>query len=450
MQFEKTGLWRRAFAPKKGAEHGDQRLRLAESHRRSWKRAIVLAAQIARDLPNLTLHDEKHFTALWQRADLIAGRNYSLNPVETFVLGSAILLHDAGHTVSAYPGGLEGIEKTPQWQDSLVGILRDGDGEPPPDELLRNPPSDVQSRALFETLRTLHAEHAATLGELSFVHPSTNEDLFLFQDDELRTHLGETIGLIAASHHWDVQELEIRLRQQQGVPAGFPSEWAVNPIKLACLLRCADAVQIDQERAPDFSYALLRLKGLSESHWRGQNRLAVPTVSRDAAEALLFTSTRAFRPADADAWWIGHDAIVIANRELEACARLMKDLRIDPFAITRVQDADSPMRLAKHVQVDGWRPVAAEIKVASVDQLVAMLGGEHLYGRDLAVPLRELVQNAADAIRARAGLEQSVADYSGTITIRLEAGKKDDLEGFWLRVEDNGIGMSEHRLTGPL
>jgi hypothetical protein len=450
VKFENTGLWQCAFDSGKRASHSPERQRLAESYRRFWGRATTLAGQIAHALPNLTLHDEQHFEALWQRADLIAGQGHSLNPMETFVFGGAILLHDAGHAVNAYPGGLSGIEKTPQWQDNLVTILRGENGEPPSEELLANPSPESRQKALFETLRTLHAEHAKILADMLFTNETTNETSFLIEDAELRTHLGETIGLVAASHHWSIDELELKLRRRVGVPANFPQGWAVDPIKLACLLRCADAVQIDQERAPDFSYALLRLKGLSESHWRGQNRLAVPTVDPRATEALLFTSTRSFGPGDADAWWIACDAIAMANRELVASARLLRDLGIKPFAITRVQDAEAPGRLARHVQVSGWRPVAAEIKIARIDHVVAILGGEHLYGRDLAVPLRELIQNADDAIRARREMEKENSDFVGRITIRLELKNDGNRQDFWLHVEDNGIGMSERRLTGPL
>jgi hypothetical protein len=133
-----------------------------------------------------------------------------------------------------------------------------------------------------------------------------------------------------------------------------------------------DAVQIDQARAPDFSYAL----GLLGSHWRGQNRLAIPTRDRGIPEALLFTSTRTFEPADADAWWIAYDAIALADRELQAYSRLLKDLGLQPFSVTHVKDAGSPERLAKLVQVHGWQPILPEVKVAKVEQLVAMFGGE--------------------------------------------------------------------------
>src|SRR5690349_2129780 len=124
MEFEQTGLWRRTLGGRAKAGQGQRgRERLKEAYRRFWERGVTLASQIAKDLPSLTLHDERHFEALWQRADLIAGPNYHINPLEAFVLGGAILLHDAGHAVIAYEGGFPEIQRSPQWRDNLTAAL---------------------------------------------------------------------------------------------------------------------------------------------------------------------------------------------------------------------------------------------------------------------------------------------------------------------------------------
>jgi hypothetical protein len=106
----------------------------------------------------------------------------------------------------------------------------------------------------------------------------------------------------------------------------MPLNWTIRPVVLACLLRCADAAQLDQQRAPDFLYALLQLRGVSERHWRAQNRLATPLVDPDDPSALLFTSTRPLEERDTDAWWIAFDAIQVASRELRAADAVLRDL----------------------------------------------------------------------------------------------------------------------------
>src|SRR5665213_1207850 len=61
-------------------------------------------------------------------------------------------------------------------------------------------------------------------------------------------------------------------------------------------------------------------------------------------------------------------------------------------------------------------------------------------------PLRELIQNASDAVRARRLLIEEDTSW-GKISIAIRQEKKGE---WWLHVTDNGIGMSERILTGPL
>lgn len=442
--YERTRLWSNALSAGGDALDRAAKERLRTAYRQFWSNAVTLSRQIQRDLPNLTLHDESHFEALWGRADQIAGPSYALTPLEVFVLGGAILLHDAANSVAAFPGGLREIHGTPEWKDAAAEWLeRRGEGSAA-GEL----PEEAQGPVLFEALRALHAPRAETLASMQV---RTDDATYrLFPDDQLREHLGGLIGSIAASHHWDVSALPARLRGPRGALTGMPANWTIRPVMLACLLRCADATQLDQRRAPDFLYGLLQLRGVSERHWRAQNRLATPFVDPNDSHALLFTSTMPFREQDADAWWIAFDAIQVANRELQAADSLLRDLKLPPFAVNRIRGADSPARLAEHVSVQGWRPVSAEVKVGRVDKIVDMFGGDKLYGHDLSVPLRELIQNAADAVRLRRELEPSGSHDEGQVTVRLSRVTEEEASDFRLSVEDDGIGMSEAVLTGPL
>ncbi len=445
MKFENTNLWRNSLGSV-SLENAEQLERLRSVYKVFWDNACQLAAQISRELHPLTLHDQAHFIALWDRADQIAGPEFRLTPAEAFVFGGAILLHDAANTTAAFKGGLEEIRNTPEWKD-IVSDMSEKDDTSPPIALS----SEQSVQALLLTLRTLHGRQAERLGDLSFSNDRTGDSVHLINDDQLRTHLGPIIGLIAASHHWDIHELEKRLKPKvMGAIAGFSRDWTIRPILLACLLRCADAIQIDQSRAPDFLYAILRLRGISEIHWRAQNRIAAPAPDPDDHKSLVFSSTKPYLEQDADAWWIAHDAIQVAHSELQASSILLNDLRFPTFAIDRIRNAESPERLAKVLEAKGWRPISAEVKINRVDRIVEMFGGTKLYGNEWSVPLRELIQNAADAIKLRRDAELPGSDFEGRITVRLERDHVNGAEGFWLRVEDDGLGMSEEGLTGPL
>lgn len=420
-----------------------QRERLRSAYRSFWENAVVLSNEIQRDAPNLTLHNEAHFDALWIAADQIAGKDLTLTPLETFVLGGAILLHDNANSLAAFPGGIDVLKKTPEWRDAVSEKIANSSENSLNEDLT----PEQLSAVLFDVLRNLHAERAKTLSALSVTQ--NGRTFHLIQDDQLRTHLGEIMGLVAASHHWDIATLSSRLPSIRGALGGMPQTWSLRPILLACLLRCADATQLDQQRAPDFLYAMLRLRGVSESHWRAQNRLSSPVIAPDDTQAIIFSSTTPFEPNDADAWWIAHDAIQVANRELQSANALLRDKRLPPFAVNRVEGAISPTELSRHVTVQGWRPVQAEIKISQIGKVVEMFGGEELYGHDPSVALRELIQNAADAVRFRRELEPRESEYHGRITVRLKSHESIN-DTYWLDVEDDGIGMSEAVLTGPL
>jgi len=84
----------------------------------------------------------------------------------------------------------------------------------------------------------------------------------------------------------------------------------------------------------------------------------------------------------------------------------------------------------------------ASVQVSDVPRLLTCLGGKELYGRNPRVPLRELIQNASDAVRARWAIESRPEDW-GKIAVRLGQ----DGGEHWLEVEDTGIGMSPLVLT---
>lgn len=213
-------------------------------------------------------------------------------------------------------------------------------------------------------------------------------------------------------------------------------------MKVACLLRVADALHLDQLRAPRFLRTLSQPQGVSAKHWTFQEKLARPQIESDA---VVFTTGQPFNRNDAEAWWLAYDTLTLVDRELGDVDLLLRSRGREALKARRVKGVGSPEALAKTVETRGWRPVDARIKVSDVPRIVESLGGAKLYGDDPFVPLRELIQNAADAVQARRRFQGRPMDWG---EIRISISHRDD--GDWLVVEDNGIGMSELILTGPL
>src|SRR3546814_5786131 len=65
----------------------------------------------------------------------------------------------------------------------------------------------------------------------------------------------------------------------------------VDKVKLACLLRVADAIHLDSRRAPRFIRTITNPTGVSALHWAFQERIARPHLELDA---VVFTAGRPF------------------------------------------------------------------------------------------------------------------------------------------------------------
>lgn len=397
------------------------------------EKAHFLVSFIPADIPGLTVHDVSHLDALWDMAAKIAGDGYDLTPAEAFVLGGAILLHDAALSVAAYPNGLAGVKATDQWGDIAATLARDGVAE-----------ADIDKQALPKVLRLRHAAQAEIIATTPFKRKPDSPEEYLIDDGELRQFYGRIIGKIAHSHWQPVSALETTLGKKLTPARRLPTGWTVDPVKVACLLRVADAAHLSASRAPSFLMTLTKPTGVSVEHWTFQNKLGEPEVEDDK---LIYSSgSDVFGLDDADAWWLCFDSLRMVQDELRAVDILLADTDRARFQVREVAGVGFPARLKEHVLVEGWEPVDARVTISDVPTLVRTLGGAQLYGDDNSVPLRELMQNACDAIRARR-LQQNKDEKWGTITVRLI---EDRPEGVWLEVLDDGVGMSERVLTGPL
>ncbi len=438
MDFRQTWLWRQAFDTPRSDTSAAEQEYFRNQYTQLRTKAEQLVARIAVDLPGMTVHDVTHLDALWDTASLVSEGAIGLNPAEAFVFGAAILLHDAGMSLAAFPGGFEDVKKTVIWQDALARRQLEA-GDDGTGTSSTSPPPELVNTLIPDVLRRLHAEQAEQLAEQYWEIDGTK--YYLIDDPDLRAFYGPTIGQIAHSHWWPISKVEAELSGELGA---FPqrTRHLIDKVKLACLLRVADALHIDSRRAPKFIQAITKPTGLSKLHWTFQDRLSRPHVELDT---VVFTTGQPFDRANADAWWLAYDTLSLIDRELNDVDQLLRNRGKEVLRARRIKGAGSPEMMSRTVKTRDWRPVDARLQISDVPRIVETLGGAKLYGSDPTVPLRELIQNAADAVQARRRYEGRAEDW-GRIIVGVE--KRDD--GHWLTVEDNGIGMSELVLTGPL
>lgn len=434
MSFKQTALWKAAFEETRTDATQQEQARLAGCYDAMRTRSMALVAKIAGDLPHMTVHDVTHLDALWEMASIAAGDSLDLNPAEAFVFGGAILLHDAAMTLAAFPGGMAELRDQTEWRDlhaRYAASVPSGDTAAA---------KEAENRATADALRLLHAKQAENLPMISWMGPQ-KQPMFIIEDQQVRNFYGQKIGRIAYSHWWGIAKVEEELSGRLGALPDVTS-CTVDLLKVACLLRVADAMHLDQRRAPAFDFALVQPVGISADHWKFQERMATPFVR---ADALVYTAQPPFEADDADAWWTAFDALQMVDRELRDVDRVLRDRQKKPLVVRRVEGASSPSDLARTVETIGWTPVDSTVRVSDVPKIVASLGGSKLYGSGTAAPLRELIQNGLDAVTARRRLQGRPPKW-GELQVMLQ--KRDD--GFWLCFEDNGVGMSQVVLTGPL
>ena len=434
--MESSELWQRGF----GEEGTDQDVsRLVASLRGTRRNVETLTSRIAVSLPELTMHDVSHLDALWDVASTVAGSDYPLNPIEAYVFGAAVLLHDAGLCFEAYTGGRDALRETLEWRDAY-GRLSRTEGKI----------GNLGQEADFDALRALHASQAARLA----VEPWRGDEggMYLIEDRELRESYGQLIGDLASSHHWNLDLVVSRFATSRPAAAFFDADWLVDSLKVACMIRVADAGHMDGTRAPSFLLRVLQMNAISRAHWRAQNHLGKLTVKRDDPTQLVIASTRPFLRSQSAAWWVAFDLIETFDTELRRCNELLEASPGGPrpsFARKSVAGSGRVKELVQYVEAADWAPTDSTVHVSDVAALVTNLGGEQLYGQDvdrLYVAIRELIQNAADAIGVRRSLPGG-GEFAGHIFVRLKSRE----DGGWiLQVDDNGVGMSETTLTTDL
>jgi hypothetical protein len=284
--------------------------------------------------------------------------------------------------------------------------------------------------------RELHASVASKLAteEIPQLHR------FLIEDSDVRDRWAFIIGEIAESHHWSLNDLEKKFATKTFTPTADGSR--VDVTYLACLLRVIDFAHINRERA-DRVDRLLRnqIEPSSEIHWDAQKDITGPCR---VGEHLVFGCTKPL--SHVEAWWHFYDTVVSLDSEIKGVYELLRGRTISQarFSLQGVKGAEQPEMFNRFVRLlNDIVPLDIRVKTDSMDRVVELLGGRQLYGHDQVAPLRELIQNARDAVELRMALDKAdkQATRTGEILIALQA-SEDGTEV--LTIRDNGVGMSRN------
>lgn len=100
--YKQSTLWQIAFSSGSSSDsEADSKQRLAVALESFHNNAKVLADEISRDMPVMTDHSAHHWDALWHLASVIVGSGHEITPLEGFIFGGAVLLHDLANSLAA-------------------------------------------------------------------------------------------------------------------------------------------------------------------------------------------------------------------------------------------------------------------------------------------------------------------------------------------------------------
>lgn len=365
-----------------------------------------------------------HMDALWGVAGVVLTRSEidTFTTGEAFVLGCAFYVHDLGMAIAATPEGRRTLEQSPSYQNCLARLAKSRELDE----------HRARAAALQISARETHAGRAETLIDC----PIPGTDRYLLESKDIRDQWGDYIGKVASSHHWSLRDVDNQLGSAGRIPG--PAGQMLDLGYLACALRIIDFAHINSARAPQLE-RLLRADMPDESllHWLAQEFISGP--SRDG-QNLAYASMRPVK--DVDAWWVFYEMATALDREITAVSDYLSErtASANRFSLEGVKAVKSPTAFAKYIRPGGFSPVDIRFRPDSMTRLVDLLGGKQLYGNDQFAPLRELLQNARDAIHLQRAVEEASGQEPrlGQIDVRLEASEGTTK----LSVSDDGVGMS--------
>lgn len=347
-------------------------------------RGIVrrLAETVARTFPSFTDHSIAHMDAMWSVADkVITCDEFSnITDGEAFLLASSFYLHDIGMAYAATADGLDNILKSNEYKSAKLVFESSGICK-----------EKVDNNSLSSAVRKLHANAAIELA----TGPIPGTDIYIIESTEIRGAWGSHCGKIAASHNWDLDAVENSIGKTGTGP--LPGNNKGDLGYVAALLRIIDYAHINRERAPSIERAFRSpIDSDSLSHWLAQENIDGPDRS---GNELVYRTSKPI--SDVDAWWLFYGMLCGLDSEIRSVQRYL-DGRVSSqqrFSLQSVRGAGTPHDASKYIEPDGFLPLEINLRTGSIDRLVQLLAGESLYGPDPMAAIRELIQNARDAVK---------------------------------------------------
>lgn len=429
---------------------------------------ITAGGQRPTFFPDYTDHSIVHIEEVLSTAvDLIRNDAWrALTAPDAAVLIVATILHDAAmhlsregfenlltrNPASAVLQELDQQSWSEIWSDFLSEAKRFdkrkltdlfGDSDPAPIPDVTNLCLDDRTRRLIgEFIRRHHPRLAHEIAVFGVPGPEVAR-LSL----RLSSELADLAGLIARSHGHSLRTFLPYLKKtyhNRVAPHG------VHVVFLMALVRVADYLQIQATRAPKALTLVHRIKSpFSATEWNVHASIRDIRESEDDPETMFI---RAF-PADVSTYLRLQQWLTGLQEELDHSWAVLGEIYgRQPASVRRLglklrRIASNIDELAAFAASLSYVPKHVTFSTVGPTLLNLLIGP--LYGERPEIGIRELLQNAIDAVRERQNLEARgiavSADESrpGSVEIVIE-----ESENVWtLKISDSGTGMTTEMIT---
>jgi hypothetical protein len=291
-----------------------------------------------------------------------------------------------------------------------------------PPSLMSTNWTENERRFAGEFLRRHHGRLAHEIAIYGFPSRAGGEEIML---DATLQPLADLAGLVARSHVLDLRECVTYLNDHydnQSAPKN------THVVFLMAALRIADFVQYTPDRAPALRLRIQNLRSpISKREWR---KHVFEISDHQDPEAFHIN----LDPADVETYLGVKKLLVELQRELDHSWAVLGEVyhgRDFLLAKRRIRSNID----AKNWQPTGYLPLRARFEATDAQLLNLLIGP--LYNYDAAYGVRELIQNAVDAVRER----KALGKYQGP-GLQNDCDVLLTLSDSALTVDDCGVGMT--------
>lgn len=401
-----------------------------------------LLSMIGRDgiFDEYTSHDISHIDKMLENLNWIIPDSTKeiMSSADWLMTVLAIYFHDLGMLVTKREYDLRGQSDFPRYRDEV--LFSEPLGVDYREKVKKLPPDRVERFLYQEFVRSKHAERVKkwVTGKgsdgLGIAHEISDEldKLLMPLGDQFRRDL----GLICESHH--LNDLNDRRKYKVSEPYGDSSEATANIQYCAILLRTSDLLHITSDRTPSISFKVINpTDPVSQEEWSKQRAVkrVHPKIGLNEEGQL---DEKAIKDTlQVHAYFKNENGFFALTTYLSYCAEQLKlshqwvansnkeELSKHEFPWRKIDDAN--------IQTEGFLRDTFEFAIDQA-KILDLLTGHTLYN-DTRVVLREIVQNALDAIRIQNYPDSCIG--KGRVHIRWDSKERS------LSVTDNGTGMSQ-------